>query len=194
MEEMRSDEWKEAFLEAIKHLFDSLPQPDHATKVSALIMGVYEASGLDKDKFTQAMAAFGTVLHQSYVEVVVHHHDGSKQSFVEPDFHYDVRPGSPYYTPSNSEQGNMEPLDSAEKVVQSLNAALVLTLRKIEAAQPEAGFSSLFMDLLKKNLEGVIAGDAIRGLDTRQPLMGIHRDILRMFMAKDLGDVLDEHT
>ena len=77
-----------------------------------------------------------------------------------------------------------------EEVVLSFYMALIMTLREIEAAQPEPGFSALFMDLLKKNLEGAITGDAVRGLDTRQSLMRIHSDIIQLFTAKDYGDVL----
>ena len=71
MEEIRSDEWKEEFIEAIKRLIDSLPQPDHATRVNAFMMGVYEASGLRKDEFTQELRVFASLLHQSNVEIVI---------------------------------------------------------------------------------------------------------------------------
>lgn len=84
-------------VDTLKHLIDGLPQPEQVYRTAAMLQGLFEASGLDKDEFTQAMAVFGTVLHQSYAELVIHHRDGSKQQFVERDFHYEIRPDSPYY-------------------------------------------------------------------------------------------------
>ena len=52
----------------------------------------------------------------------------------------------------------MEKEEFAEEVVKSFCLALAMTMRDIEAAQPEKGFSALFMDLFKKKLEGAIAG------------------------------------
>ena len=69
-------------------------------------------------------------------------------------------------------------------------AAFVRTLSQIDAAQPEPGFSSLFMDMLKRNLELGSTAATLEGLDIGQALMDIHRDLLRMFTAMDLGDVL----
>ena len=77
-----------------------------------------------------------------------------------------------------------------EEVVLSFYAALVNTIRRVEEAQPEPGFSALFMDLLDKQMERAIAGAKAEGLDIREPLKGIHRHLVRMFMAKDLGDTL----
>ena len=71
MEEKSSGESREEFIEATKRLIDRLPQPDHVARVSALIMAVYEASGLRKDEFTQVLRAFVQLLHQSPVEIVI---------------------------------------------------------------------------------------------------------------------------
>ena len=81
--------------------------------------------------------------------------------------------------------------DFNEEVALSFFAALVRTINEIEAAQPEPGFGSVFMDLLKRNLEEAIVGSAANGLDTRQSLLAIHKHILLMFTANDLTDLLD---
>ena len=40
-------------------------------RVSTLLMGVYESSGLHKDEFTQVLRGFVSLLHQTNVEIVI---------------------------------------------------------------------------------------------------------------------------
>ena len=78
----------------------------------------------------------------------------------------------------------------SEEVYLSFLAALVRTVNEIEGAQTEPGFGSVFMDLLKKNLDGAAAGGKEEGYDLRHPLMTIHSNLHKMFVAASLGDVL----
>ena len=71
MADQSRDDRRKRIIETLRQLIDELPQPDHATRVNALIMGVYEASGLRKDEFTQVLRAFASLLHQSPVELVI---------------------------------------------------------------------------------------------------------------------------
>ena len=67
----KSGDFRADLLSVLKSLIDGMPQPHHATRVNALIMGVYEASGLRKDEFTQELRAFVQLLHQSPVEIAI---------------------------------------------------------------------------------------------------------------------------
>lgn len=66
-----TDDRRQRLIETLQQLIDEMPQPNHATRVNALIMGVYEASGLRKDEFTQVLRALVSILHQSPVEIVI---------------------------------------------------------------------------------------------------------------------------
>ena len=71
MGDKSTDDRHQRSIETLRQLIDELPQPYHATRVNALIMLVYEASGLRKDEFTQVLKTFASLLHQSSVEIVV---------------------------------------------------------------------------------------------------------------------------
>ena len=71
MADQETDDRRERIIETLRQLIDELPQPDHTTRVNALIMEVYEASGLRKDEFTQVLRAFASLLHQSHVTIVI---------------------------------------------------------------------------------------------------------------------------
>ena len=73
----------------------------------------------------------------------------------------------------------------------SFLAALVYTLREIEETQPEPGFRDVFMGLLDKNLEGAIAGDAEKGLDTRDQVQAIRSMLGKLFISADISDAVD---
>ena len=85
----------------------------------------------------------------------------------------------------------MAQLNRYDEVGIAFFEAMVRTLRQIEEAQPEPGFSSLFMDLLKQNMKLGSAAVAGEGLDIDQPLMDIHSGILQMFTATSLGEALE---
>ena len=67
-------------------------------------------------------------------------------------------------------------------------AALAVTIRKIEDAQPEPGFRDVFMGLLDKHLEGAIAGDEVRGMDTREDVQIIRRTLGDLLIGSDIED------
>ena len=74
----------------------------------------------------------------------------------------------------------------------SFLAALAATIRKIEDAQPELGFRDVFMELLDKNLEGAIRGDAAAGMDTRRDVEVIRRTLGELLISTDIADALEE--
>ena len=97
VDESPSDKMAE-LIRAVKPLMDSIPQPTAGKRLAGLVQAASVASGLDKDEVAEALAMFLTLLYQEYAEIIVHHKDGTRQQFViGPDFHYDIRPGSPYY-------------------------------------------------------------------------------------------------
>ena len=80
-----------------------------------------------------------------------------------------------------------------DEVYTSFLAALVRTVNDVERAQPEPGFGSLFMDLLKTNLEyTALAAAKQDGYDIHELLMSIHANLHRMFYVQSIGDVLSE--
>ena len=85
-------------IDTIKPLIDTMPQSNPIVQLAAFFHASTKASGLDKKSTAQAAAIFLTTLHQEYAQVLIHHRDGSVESFEQRDFHYDIRPGSPYYT------------------------------------------------------------------------------------------------
>ena len=88
----------EDLIDTIKPLLEAMPQPSPVYQLAAFFHAAATAAGLNPESISQAAAIFLTTLHGAYVEVRVHRQDGSVTSFVERDFHYDIRPGSPYYT------------------------------------------------------------------------------------------------
>lgn len=67
----------------------------------------------------------------------------------------------------------------------SFLSALALTIRDIEKAQPEPGFTEVFMDLLDKKLEATITGDANSDLDTRESVQVIRRTLGQLLTIQD---------
>ena len=46
-------------VDTLKHLIDGLPQPEQVYRTAAMLQGLFEASGLDKDEFTQRWLYLG---------------------------------------------------------------------------------------------------------------------------------------
>ena len=74
----------------------------------------------------------------------------------------------------------------------SFLAALAMTIRKIEDAQPEPGFRDVFMGLLDRNIEGAIATDASNGLDTRESIQVIRRTLGHLLVSGDFSDATEQ--
>jgi len=97
VEESPADKMAE-LMRAVKPLMDSIPQPTAGKRLAGLVQVAGLASGLDKNEIAEALAMYLTLLYQEYAEIIIHHKDGTREQFViGPDFHYDVRPVSPYY-------------------------------------------------------------------------------------------------
>ena len=99
-----SEEKKKELEQAAEKLFTEMPQSDPMTRLSACFKALANASGLDDETATRAAASFATDLHQEYAEVLVHRRNGAVDSYViGPDFDYDIRPRSPYYTSTSDD-------------------------------------------------------------------------------------------
>ena len=100
-----TEDMKKNMIGIIRPLIEGMPQPEAENRLAAFFHVVSEAAGIDKKQTMRAFAMFATGLHQEYAEVLIHHRDGSIESFVNDDFRFDIRPGSPYY------KGNREQSD-----------------------------------------------------------------------------------
>jgi hypothetical protein len=102
MSDPTRDENVAGLLHTFRQLYHAMPQPNPANRLAACYHAVTQASGLDEKEATQAMTMAASALYRlPHAKVSIYHMDGSVESFVTPGFHFDIRPGSPYYTDAN---------------------------------------------------------------------------------------------
>ena len=93
-----SDGAIEALTESIKQLINGMPQPDEAMRLAAFIQAATNVAGLGKERTTELLALVAANLHEiPHAKIEIHNRDGSIKSYYTPEFHFDIRPGSPYY-------------------------------------------------------------------------------------------------
>ena len=71
MTDNQQEQSKADFSSHLRELINKLPQPDHMMRVSAFILAVYEASGLNKEEFTHVVRTTLSLLHNERVELSV---------------------------------------------------------------------------------------------------------------------------
>ena len=73
---------------AVRQFFDDLPDGwEPGIGMIALLQIAADNTQFDKEEISRVVAHFLTMQHETHAEVIVHHNDGSKRSFVGPDFH-----------------------------------------------------------------------------------------------------------
>ena len=82
--------------------------------------------------------------------------------------------------------------DINSEALLSFLAAVAMTIRRVEEEQPAPGFRDVFMTMLNKHLEGAIAGDAVKELDTRETIQTLGEMLSGFLVAGDIADATRE--
>ena len=94
-----SDDEKKALKDTILQLINGIPQPDEAMRLAAFIRSATTVADLGKERTTELLALEAAILNDVvHAKIEIHNRDGSIESYCTPDFHWDIRPGSPYYS------------------------------------------------------------------------------------------------